>query len=326
MSLFGLFNSKKPAGQVEERDHSLIASDWDRVKNGANDLRFLTDYTIPVFWIYVKDRYNEKQIKELTGTTAYEIKKLLGYEIRLSLFIINSLLYEYFTNEIYEQIIFVVGDNYLEGSVKFLREHDVHCDIKIFSGGKDRGGRASSPRSGRDSPRDSNKDRSGRGNKREPQSKPDKPPEQAAKELAEVCREKIPLNESQTLSRLGHLVKSATGLSVTQLIGQKGNRLLIDKLIEDGYAEAVDQRTFRMLKHFDADAVVSLIKSGEQQRRSGGAAGRSSGGGRGGSTRSNPRPSGQPPARSEKEDDRDDNDGETSDHSENELEAEASSN
>jgi hypothetical protein len=81
---------------------------------------------------------------------------------------------------------------------------------------------------------------------------------------------------------MGHLVKSATGSSVTYLIGQKGNRVLLDTMTEAGIAQPLDERTFKLTAYPTAEMIKPLIFKHKQTGGKGGSRPQRSGQGRGG--------------------------------------------
>lgn len=100
-------------------------------------------------------------------------------------------------------------------------------------------------------------------------------PQEYANMIVNRIKKDLELNKSYTNSRLAQMVKSTTGHAISNLIGNRGNRQLLDALQDKGQLEVIDNQHFKLLEQPDRDVIAELIGKNQHRRsRRGGGKGR----------------------------------------------------
>ncbi len=305
MSLFDIFKS---SNEPTVEDKTLVVIDWDKVRKNVQDLSFVAEYKQPKVWVFVRKWANENLVDRLVNEQPFDIKEQPQHEKYLSHYLIANVMHELFAVGGYSKVVFICGDESYIGTADYIRDLDFETDLKIFDrrqrvsndkGGRgqkrddsndrsDRGGRGSSNR-GRDNSRndsrgkknDRNNDRGNdrnkgkdRGGSKRKSSKPEMEhtPQEYANMIVNRIKKDLELNKSYTNSRLAQMVKSTTGHAISNLIGNRGNRQLLDALQDKGQLEVIDNQHFKLLEQPDRDVIAELIgkKQHRRSRRGGG--------------------------------------------------------
>lgn len=277
----GFLDFLKGSSDSEElqKTHTLIALDWDRMKRNVSDLSFLGELTNPVIWVFTQRKVDQKVLGDLLNNRPFEVQTQPDYEKKLSVYLINAVLFEFFNNPRYKKIVFLSGNDFLSGTVAFLKAQGIAADLRIFDAPGKRSKRRSDDRDSRTSSRDTRSDKRKGGkkdNKPTQKGKPERNKEllNDPKKLAGIIEGSLQRNlktdEKYTLSRVAQIIKDATTLSVSDIFGYRGNRTLINHLKELNNVETIDNRNFKLLKFPKAEDLVPLIenRSSKSQQRS----------------------------------------------------------
>ena len=145
------------------------------------------------------------------------------------------------------------------------KQHDDRRDDK--RGGKSRRSDRSSD-SRNDKRGDKRSDRRGdkrsdkkRGGGKRKSSRPamEHTPNEYANMIYNRIKKDLELEKSYTNSRLAQMVKSTTGHAISNLIGNRGNRMLLDALSEAKQLEVIDTQHFKLLELPDKQIIADLI-------------------------------------------------------------------